>query len=750
MFGKELREVEVSPEIGSLASLVRRLLDARGAGILILVDNRIWLGIDADDRKRVEALRRALARSSAACSGDDGAAKALENLGQEGEADRENGTADDDLVNPDAPADETDPELAAPACLVRKLARAGNTPAVGVAVIGDDDQDRNGLSARIEPLMASIGEVALQLIDGAREAAELGRSDAMMSRIETMSKTGRWHLDIKTRGLEFSDEVFRIFGLPPGPSLSLDEALELFGDEARENLRRNFEETLTTGRGFVIGLATTTAIGEQKHVRIMAEVERLGGTAVGLFGIIQDVTEEKEAERRLWWTANHDPLTGLPNRMLFHDRLARAIEHAKRFDEEIGLVILDIDNFKMVNDVYGHEAGDRLLAQISDVLLDTIRATDSIARLGGDEFAIVLGDLHRTGDIHPPLERLKSATEFAFDYRGAHMPVRMSMGVALFPEHGDTGDDLYRNADIALFRTKNQREKRLTIYEPRFGRELQARDDLLRQVRVAVEAGAIVPFYQPQFDLETGAIVGAEALARWVRSEGILEAMAFHAAIDDYETAPLIGQEITRRAAADMAAYKAEFFDAVPFSLNVSRSQIRNPDFVEKLAEALDNQIVGYHDFIVELSEDTMVDRDHAQMGERLRDLLNRGLNFSFDDFGTGFSSLVQINAYAIRQVKVDRQLIQDIHVDPHKLAIIDGIMRICSSLSIDVVAECVELEEQAQALRDLGIRHAQGNFLGRPMPFRDFLALNRTVPRSSFRSTVSVTPEAAPPPGLG
>lgn len=309
------------------------------------------------------------------------------------------------------------------------------------------------------------------------------------------------------------------------------------------------------------------------------------------------------------------------------------------------------------------------------------------------------------------------------------------MGIALFPAHGETGDDLYRNADIALFRTKNNRQKRLTLYEKRFGHELQARDELLRQVRSALSSGMIIPYYQPQFDLNTGAMVGAEVLARWIRDENVVEAMVFLAAIDDYETAPMIGAQITRQVVENMATYKMAFPDAVPFSMNISRSQIRNNEFLTLLTKLLNTEAVNYRDFMIEIAEDTVTDRDHGNVGERLRDLADRGLSFAFDDFGTGFSSLIHIDSYSVRQVKIDRQLVQDIHFDPHKLAIVDGIFRICSSLNIDVMAECVEKEEQAAALRKLGIRHAQGNYLGRPMSFDEFMALNESVRRGRHPS---------------
>lgn len=679
----------------AMAALVRSMLGARGIGVTVFSSDRVWSAVDADEPALADALGATLSGL------------------------RDGAGAD--------PAPSADPS--APVVVVRAVEHAGEKPVVAVAV----SHEPRDLRPKIEAAFATISALALRLADGARELSALRRTTATLARFEAMSKTGRWHLDLKSGVLTWSDEVYRIFGREPGAPPTFEEALGCYPQDARTTLRNHIDEAIRTGKGFTLTLPIETRPGEHKFVRPMAEVDQVDGVTVAVFGVVQDVTEEKEAERRLWWTANHDPMTGLPNRMLFHDRLTRAIEHAKRFDEEIGLVILDVDNFKMVNDVYGHEAGDRLLSHISDILLDTMRATDSIARLGGDEFAVILGDLRKIGDIHPPLERLREATDFTFDYRGTRMPVRLSMGVALFPGHGETGDDLYRNADIALFRTKTNRDNRLTVYESRFGYELQARDELLHEVRQALDQGLIVPFYQPQFDLESGAIVGAEVLARWIKPDRIVEAAAFLSAIDDYEMAPLIGEHIIRQAAADMAAYKAEFHDATPFSLNISRSQVRNPELLSLMATQLNEEDVSYRDFIVEISEDAIVERDHIQIGDRLRELAARGLSFSFDDFGTGFSSLIHINAYSVGQVKIDRQLVEDIHFDPQKLAVIDGILRICSSLAIDVVAECVELEEQVEVLRRLGVRHAQGNLLARPMTFSDFQTFNRSHARSGF-----------------
>jgi diguanylate cyclase (GGDEF)-like protein len=706
--------------MSTVAALVRHLFGVAGAGVAVTIDGRVWRGVAASEDAGSGLVEAALAAAV-----------------------KDTGSSDvRSFPTPGARASATVTTAASrPGFLGEDAAR------VTVAVVSDDDE---AIAPKLDVAFFDIANIALQIVDQALDAAAVRRIGLALSRIEKMSKTGQWHLDVKTSVLSWSDEVFRIHGLAPDAPPSVEDALGHYAGEARDTVRKHIEEAIATGAGFTFTLPIETVSGARKFVRVIGEVESEDGEAIGVFGVMQDVTEEKESERRLWWTANHDPLTGLPNRMLFHDRLARAIQHAKRFDEEIGLVILDVDNFKMVNDVYGHEAGDRLLTQISEILLETTRATDSIARLGGDEFAVILGDLKRTDDLQPPLERLTKSTEFTFDYRGTLIPVRMSMGIALFPTHGETSEDLYRNADIALFRTKNNRQRRLTLYEKRFGYELQARDELLRQVRAALSSGRIIPYYQPQFDLETGAMVGAEVLARWVRDERIVEAMVFLAAIDDYETAPMIGAQITRQVVENMATYKTAFADAVPFSMNISRSQIRNHEFLTLLTQLLNTEAVSYKDFIIEISEDTVTDRDrdHGSVGERLRDLADRGLSFSFDDFGTGFSSLIHIDSYSVRQVKIDRQLVQDIHFDPHKLAIVDGILRICSSLDIDVIAECVEIEEQATALRKLGIRHAQGNFFGRPMAFDEFLTLNESVRRGSYPiGTTAIDPGRPGPP---
>lgn len=699
LFGEQGRPAgRERAETANVATLVRHMFGAVGAGVAVSIDARVWKGAVASDDASSHRVEAALADSLQTAVTSDLRSYAT----------------------PDGPAGgEVTTVAVRPAAIGDDIAR------VTIVVLGEES-----VAPKLDSAFGDIASMALQIVESALDAAAVRRLHAVLSRVEKMSKTGQWHLDLKTRMHSWSDEVFRIHDLPPGEAPTFDEACGYYPEDTRQSIRKHFEDAIATGAAFTFTSPMDTASGARKFVRVIGEVERDGDTMIGLFGVLQDVTEEKEAERRLWWTANHDPLTGLPNRMLFQDRLARAIQHANRFDEEIGLVILDVDNFKMVNDVYGHEAGDRLLTQISEILIETTRATDSIARLGGDEFAVILGDLKTTDDLQPPLDRLTKSTEFTFDYRGTLIPVRMSMGIALYPEHGETSEDLYRNADIALFRTKHARQRRLTVYEKRFGHELQARDELLRQVRAALSTGMIIPYYQPQFDLETGAMVGAEVLARWVRNETIVEAMVFLAAIDDYETAPMIGAQITRQVVENMATYKMAFADAVPFSMNISRSQIRNHEFLTLLTQLLNTDLVSYRDFIIEMSEDAVTDRDQGHVGERLRELADRGLSFAFDDFGAGFSSLIQIDSYSVRQVKIDRLLVQDIHFDPHKLAIVDGILRICSSLNIDVIAECVELEEQAAALRKLGIRHAQGNFFGRPMAFDAFLALNESVSR--------------------
>lgn len=376
LFGEQGRPAgRERADTATVAALIRHMFDATAAGVAVTVDQRVWKGVAALDDAGTDrvgaAVEAALAVSDDAADSSDIRTFPLTDA---------------------AAAAMTMTVASRPGALGDDIAR------VTIAVLSDDDR----VASRLEATFDDVADVALQIVDHALDMAAVRRIGMALSRIESMSKTGQWHLDVRTDVLSWSDEVYRIHGLSPAVSPSVEEALGHYPEDARNTVRQYLEKAIATGSGFTFTLPIETAGGAHKFVRVIGEVETNDGEAIGVFGVLQDVTEEKESERRLWWTANHDPLTGLPNRMLFQDRLSRAIQHAKRFDEEIGLVILDVDNFKMVNDVYGHEAGDRLLTQISEILLDTTRATDSIARLGGDEFAVILGDLKVAEDLQPP------------------------------------------------------------------------------------------------------------------------------------------------------------------------------------------------------------------------------------------------------------------------------------------------------------------------------------------------------------
>lgn len=568
----------------------------------------------------------------------------------------------------------------------------------------------------------------------------LSRAQTLLSNVETFAAVGLWQVSLPDRRLSWSDEVFRIHGLEPGPAPTLEEAIAFYPPDVRPAVRENFERAIAEQRGFSHTLPIHAADGCVRVVRCVATVEA-DQSGAQVLGILQDVTVEKETERRLWWTANHDPLTDLPNRMLFQSRLAESIERAKGDHTLVGLVVLDIDNFKTVNDVYGHDAGDLLLVRVAELLRGNVRASDTVARLGGDEFAIILSDLVERADLVAPVERLQEALTFAFPYGNVSIPVRVSMGAALFPVDAGEGSNLYRHADIALYRTKRYPQRRVTYYEPAFTHELRNRDELMRKLRDGLDQGEIEIGFQAQIDLADDAIAGLEVLARWRHGGQILPAKAFLAALESYDLAPRIGLTVLEQLSKAYAGMRAMGVIPPTIFLNVSRQELENVAYLEALEAFVKRPEVIRGTIALEMHEDI-----RERLTPHVRTTLDaleedEGLLFAFDTFAGGLSALADHPRFPIRQIKIEHAFTRDIHLDGKKRALLGGIVSTCAAIDVDLVANGIETEAQLAVVRESGFRYAQGYLLAQPASFVNVMrALTRDGARRDGGVPAEVT----------
>jgi diguanylate cyclase (GGDEF)-like protein/PAS domain S-box-containing protein len=402
-------------------------------------------------------------------------------------------------------------------------------------------------------LLKSAGNMVAQMLARRRDrerleqqAEELWRRQAMFEQTEHLAKVGGWEYDVKTGAVTWSDEVQRIVGTHADEAPTPER--EALGTAL---LAGAAEEAARTGRPFDRELPLTLPNGKQKWLHAMGQVQLAGGKPARVFGILKDVTEDKEARSRMWHLANHDALTGLPNRRCFQEKL----ETAAKEEQPSALILLDLDHFKDVNDTLGHDVGDALLRAVAGRLRDAAGAGATVARLGGDEFA-VLAPVADRGEAKRLGERLMAAIGRPLTLGTRSNAVRFSAGLAVSPADGRTASELLKNADIALYCGKTRGRSAFVPFEPHMRSSMEQRIAVCAEVRDALDGDAFVPFYQPKIDLRTGEVAGFEALLRWKHADGIRGPASVMPAFDDHALGLAICQRMLDQIMADMAAWR--------------------------------------------------------------------------------------------------------------------------------------------------------------------------------------------------
>lgn len=442
-----------------------------------------------------------------------------------------------------------------------------------------------------------------------------------------------------------------------------------------------------------------------EHAAILLENDRLE----------QSVNDLELLKEQLHVQAYHDALTGLPNRSLFAERVAQAL--AGDAQAAPAVLFLDLDDFKLINDSLGHHAGDELLVAVAQRVRGAVRAEDVPARLGGDEFAVLARD-GGAGEAEQIAERLVRALEAPFTIGGREMSVHASVGIALGRPGATTVDELLRNADVAMYSAKHGGKRRFTAYEPKMHARIRHRQELVAALERAVEREEIGVHYQPIVDLESGAMVAVEALARWDRPlHGLLGPDAFIPLADEIGLMVGIGRSVLRQACVQVRSWQAGF-DAhreLRVNVNLAPSELSDPTLVADVESILQESGLSPDRLVLEITESGVM-RNPAEALATMATLRELGISLALDDFGTGHSSLAHLREFPIDALKIAREFVSglpDGHVDN---VFVDAIVRLASSLGLDVVAEGVESERQARLVREFGCRYGQGYHFGAPL----------------------------------
>jgi diguanylate cyclase (GGDEF)-like protein/PAS domain S-box-containing protein len=457
------------------------------------------------------------------------------------------------------------------------------------------------------------------------------------------------------------------------------------------------------------------------------------GKPIRFIGCMTDISVQRAAEDRIWQLANQDELTGLANRKVFHGQL-KTLEETSDAEQVSTLLLIDIDQFRDVNNSLGHPAGDTLLKEVGSVLKTTVGERGTVFRLGGDEFAILLRG-HGRETATAMAKAALSALANPIVISDQMVNTRATIGIVLFPEHGRDPATLLQNADLALYEGKNRGRNQAVCFEPSLRAALERRMSLLVEVRIGTMMQRFRPYYQPIVSLRDGSVKGVEALMRWEHPErGLLTPKSFMPAFDDAELALKLGERLMECVLADFQQLDGLGLAPPDIAVNVSSAVSRLPDLAERMLNQLAAGGMPASRLCVELTE-TLFFGEHAELiGSMITKLHAKGVRIALDDFGTGYASLTHLQKFPVDVIKIDQSFVRLIATDPGSQAITSAVLELGRRLGKDVIAEGVETEEHAEILRAAGCRQAQGFYFARPMPpqaLKDYMAAerNRTSP---------------------
>lgn len=431
----------------------------------------------------------------------------------------------------------------------------------------------------------------------------------------------------------------------------------------------------------------------------------------------------KRASRERHHLATHDALTGLPNRMLFMDRLEQSLVRAQRRNTLVGVMFIDLDRFKRVNDTLGHASGDALICEVAQRLRSATRAEDVVARLGGDEFGVVI-DVARISHVLQVVEKILGVVSEPYRIAERELFSSCSIGVSVYPNDGNDGTSLLKHADTAAFTAKNGGRNRFQLYDAAMNTMAEERLQLETELHYALERDEFLFHYQPKLNLETGRIQGVEALIRWNHpGKGLLSPAVFLELLEEGGGIVKVGRTLLRSACFQTASWHAAGFANLDVAVNISGKEFWHNNLVADVREALQQSGLPPHSLHLELTEGIFMQDVEAAVSIILA-LKALGVAVAIDDFGTGYSSLAHLKRFPLDILKIDRYFVKDIPHAPVNEALISSILALCRGLKLGTVAEGVENREQLEVLRKLGCQVVQGYFISRPVPADEIAAL--------------------------
>ena len=567
-----------------------------------------------------------------------------------------------------------------------------------------------GRAVRMTGIVMDISESVHTLLD-------LGEKSARLHAIFNMDPQCIKLLDGNGIIREMNQAGLTLLGLTDPQAVIGKSLLDFIVPQHHESVKAFLNSTLRGNRSSLV-FEVFCADGRRHWVE--SHAAPLDSTTQGenlILSITFDITERKEAEERLSFLAQHDALTGLPNRLLFTDRLQQAMIEAQRHQRLAGVAFLDLDSFKNINDSLGHDIGDVTLVAVAARLREALRPGDTVARLGGDEFAIVLSDIAKVEDTPMIAQRILEIFTEPFQVDGREIFISASLGITLYPIDGSDAETLLRNADTAMYRAKVHGRSTCQFYTAEMTQRANEDMALEGALRHAIQRKELALHYQPIVDLNNGRILGVEALMRWQHPQlGLIPPVRFIPLAEESGLIVPLGAWALREACEQTRAWRNAGFNDLYVAVNLSSRQFREPDLAERIAQILaDTGLEGRH-LVLELTE-SMLLTNIENTTRMMQELDTMGVRFAIDDFGTGYSSLSYLKRFPIDVLKIDQSFVRDITTDPDDAAIVRAIITMAHSLGMRVVAEGVETREQLSFLHANSCDAMQGYYFSQPLP---------------------------------
>jgi diguanylate cyclase (GGDEF)-like protein/PAS domain S-box-containing protein len=579
---------------------------------------------------------------------------------------------------------------------------------------------------------------------------ELRQSEARLEAAQRIARLGNWEWEVETGRHLWSAQTCRLLGINErGVAPTHDLFLDRVHPEDRTQVEAALAHAAREGTSYNLEHRVVHPDGSELVVHGQAECVAPGnGRGQRLAGTLQDVTERRRAEERIRRLAYFDVQTELPNRVLFQERVEQAVADARRAGRLVGLMFLDLDHFKRVNDTLGHGAGDQLLAEVAGRLTRAVRDTDPLtrgsddppdavlARHGGDEFIVCLSGINRAEDAARIASRVLASFEEPVHLSGGDVFMTASVGISLYPQDGETAETLLKHADVAMYHAKSSGRNNYQFYDSTLSSRAFQRLALETGLRRALERGELVLHFQPVVDALSGVPVGAEALVRWRHPElGLVGPEEFIPLAEESGLVVPIGSWVLEEAARVQATWRALGFP-IAMAVNLSAQQFRRPDLVDQVRQAVAAAGGSPESLYLEMTESVLMQQGQRGAEQTLRRLKDLGVCIAIDDFGTGYSSLSYLGRFAVDMLKMDRSFVRGIEINPDKAAITAAVAAMARGLRVEPLAEGVECEEQREVLRRQGFRLMQGYLFGKPLPEEEFAAVLRLHSTAIRRST--------------